>query len=66
VEVTINGATRELVNDCSVAELLHMLAVRAARVAVEVNEEVVARDTYADRRLTPGDRVEIVHFVGGG
>jgi len=64
--VTINGETRQLVDDCSVAELLRMLAVRAARVAVEVNEEVVARDRYADRRLTPGDRVEIVHFVGGG
>jgi sulfur carrier protein len=66
VEVTINGETRELVDDCSVAELLRTLAVPAARVAVEVNEDVVARDTYAERRLTPGDRVEIVHFVGGG
>ena len=64
--MTINGETRELVDGCSVAELLHLLTVRAARVAVEVNEEVVARDAYADRRLTPGDRVEIVHFVGGG
>ena len=64
--VTVNGEERALVDGLSIAALLRELAVRPGRVAVEVNEEVVPRDTYDARRLAPGDRVEIVHFVGGG
>ena len=50
----------------SIGDLLLSLDVRAGRVAVEVNEEVVPRAAFAERRLMPGDRVEIVNFVGGG
>jgi thiamine biosynthesis protein ThiS len=64
--VTVNGEERELTDGLSVAELLQALAVRPGRVAVEVNEAVVPRDAYGAHRLVPGDRVEIVHFVGGG
>jgi len=66
VQLTINGERRELADALSVGELLQTLALTASRVAVEVNEEVVPRGTYDDRRLAPGDRVEIVQFVGGG
>lgn len=64
--VTINGETHELADGVSVAELLGTLSVPRGRVAVEVNEEVLPRDSYGERRLADGDRVEIVHFVGGG
>ena len=64
--VTINGETREIADRSSVAELLETLAVSHRRVAVELNEEVVPRAEYAARRIANGDRVEIVHFVGGG
>jgi len=66
MQITINGEPRDLVESLSVEELLRTLAVPAGRVAVEVNEEVVAREAYAARRLAAGDRIEIVHFVGGG
>jgi sulfur carrier protein len=49
-----------------VAQLLEDMALTARRLAVEVNLEIVPRSTYADHRLRPGDRVEIVHAIGGG
>jgi sulfur carrier protein len=64
--ITLNGETHEIADRLSVAELLETLAVSNRRVAVEVNEEVVPRADYAARRIASGDRVEIVHFVGGG
>jgi thiamine biosynthesis protein ThiS len=66
VRVIVNGESRDLESDCSVAQLLTDLRLTAGRVAVEINEEVVPRDSYRARQLATGDRVEIVHFVGGG
>jgi thiamine biosynthesis protein ThiS len=66
VRITVNGESHELADAVSVDELLQDLRVPATRVAVEINEEVVPRDTYVERRVAAGDRVEIVHFVGGG
>jgi sulfur carrier protein len=66
MRVTVNGESRELDADCSVAALLQSLRLAAGRIAVEINEEVVPRDAYAERRVAAGDRIEIVHFVGGG
>ena len=66
MRVTVNGESRELETAASVAELLRELRVTAGRVAVEVNEEVVPRDAYGERRIAAGDRIEIVQFVGGG
>jgi sulfur carrier protein len=64
--VTVNGETREVADQLSLAELLETLAVAPGRIAVEVNEEVVPRQAYTARRIANGDRIEIVHFVGGG
>ncbi len=66
MRVTVNGEPRELDAPLSVAELLQSLRLPPGRIAVEINEEVVPRDAYAERRVASGDRIEIVHFVGGG
>lgn len=66
MRVFVNGESRELDAAFSVAELLQLLRLPPGRVAVEINEEVVAHNTYPARHLAAGDRVEIVHFVGGG
>ena len=66
MRVTLNGEQRELPEALTVAGLLAHLQVKAARVAVEVNETVVTKDRYETQRLSPGDSVEIVAFVGGG
>ena len=66
MQITVNGELRNVSERLTVADLLAQLDLTPARVAVEVNEEVVSRDAYARDTLAEGDRVEIVHFVGGG
>lgn len=66
MQVRINGELREIPEGTTVAGLLAHLGVKAARVAVELNEAVVTKDRYESQRIGPGDAVEIVAFVGGG
>ena len=66
IQVRLNGEHRELPDGLSVEGLLAHLQLKAARVAVEVNETVVTKDRYAAQRLSAGDSIEIVAFVGGG
>lgn len=66
VRILVNGEPKEIPSDTSVAALLDLLTIKEARVAVEVNLDVVRREQRASRVLKAGDRVEIVSFVGGG
>jgi thiamine biosynthesis protein ThiS len=66
LRVFINGESRELSGTPSLAELITQLDLPAARIAVELNRVVVRRSEWSDTVLHEGDRVEIVHFVGGG
>ncbi|GAB4488524.1 MAG: sulfur carrier protein ThiS [Thermodesulfovibrionales bacterium] len=66
MRLKINGEDKDGISATTVRELLDELAVTAARVAVEVNLQVVRRDEYETFRLHDGDTVEIVNFVGGG
>jgi thiamine biosynthesis protein ThiS len=50
----------------TLAALVEILGMKAVRVAVELNREIVPRDRWAETHLHDGDRLEIVHFVGGG
>lgn len=64
--VTLNGQPHVVAASASVAELLHQIGLDARKVAVERNEEIVPRSTYAQTLLAAGDAIEIVHFIGGG
>ncbi|HWP59017.1 MAG TPA: sulfur carrier protein ThiS [Candidatus Acidoferrales bacterium] len=64
--VQINGEERHVEPGVSIARLLEELGIRAARVVVELNRDVVAREAFATTTLKEGDKIEIVHFVGGG
>ncbi len=66
MKLSVNGNPVELPDGSTVTGLLAHLAIDAARVAIERNEEVVPRRTWAEARLHEGDQVEIVTFVGGG
>lgn len=66
MKIVLNGEEREVAEGITVAELLQELGVVRDRVAVEVNLQVVRRADHGERRLQAGDRVEVVHFVGGG
>ena len=64
--VTINGEPREVPAGITVAGLLRHMGLGADRVAVERNLEILPRARWDDTPVQPGDRYEIVHFVGGG
>jgi len=66
MQVTINGKTETLADGITVAELLAQLDLQPIRVAVEVNEDLVPRKTFAETPVRDGDQIEIVTFVGGG
>lgn len=62
----INGQTREFPDALTVAALVAQLGMKADRVAVELNLEILPRGSWEATHLKDGDRLEIVHFVGGG
>ena len=66
MQVYINGEARELSGPTSLAELITELDLPATRIAVELNLTVVRRNDWSTTVLQDGDRIEIVHFVGGG
>ena len=66
MKVFINGESRELSGTPSLAELITQLDLPATRIAVELNRAVVRRNDWSGTMLNEDDRVEIVHFVGGG
>jgi sulfur carrier protein len=65
MEITVNGEKKAL-NPVSILGLLQMLEIDPRRVAVELNLEILPKPDYETTTLQDGDRVEIVHFVGGG
>ena len=64
--VQINGESRELADRSRLSDLVRELSLEPARIAVEVNQKVIRREQWAEMPLGEGDRIEIVHFVGGG
>jgi thiamine biosynthesis protein ThiS len=66
MHLTINGEPRELERASTVAALVDVLGLDGRKVAVERNLEIVPRSQYLATELRDGDRIEIVHFIGGG
>lgn len=66
LRLCVNGETREFPNSLTVEHLLGLLSLDARKVAVERNLAIVPRSTYGQVDLKDGDRLEIVHFIGGG
>jgi sulfur carrier protein len=66
MEITLNGQAREFDAPLTIAALLAAAGWAERRVAVEVNREIVPRSAHATHALAAGDRVEIVHALGGG
>lgn len=66
MEIVLNGASREVPDGLTAAELVESLGLAGRRYAMEINGELVPRSAHPAHRLIPGDRVEIVHAVGGG
>jgi thiamine biosynthesis protein ThiS len=66
MKVQINGEPRDFNAPLTLAGLVDLLGMKTDRVAIELNRNIVARDQWPKTGLAEGDRLEIVHFVGGG
>jgi thiamine biosynthesis protein ThiS len=66
LQVELNGEPKELEEGATLSTLIEQLSLAPERVAVELNRDVVRRVDWPSTRLSEGDRVEVVHFVGGG
>jgi len=66
VTIHVNGESREVEGGLTVNGLLQHLGFPGDRVAVERNLDILPRNLWESTRIEPGDRFEIVHFVGGG
>ena len=66
MKLQINGEERSFEGNLTLAAVVEQLGVKADRVAIELNKIIVRRDAWAATKLRDGDRLEVVHFVGGG
>ena len=66
VTVHINGEKREFPDALTLTALVESLGMKGDRVAIELNLDIVPRDRWPSTELRDGDRLEVVHFVGGG
>ena len=67
MRVQINGEQREFPQpSLCLEELIEQLSLAPQRIAIEVNQQIIRRSDWATTKLNDGDRIEIVHFVGGG
>ncbi len=66
MRLIINGKEQSFSESLTLVELVEQLGMKGDRVAVELNREIVPRAEWPQTKLNDGDRLEIVHFVGGG
>jgi thiamine biosynthesis protein ThiS len=66
MKLQINGENRDFESSLTLTDLIERLGMKQDRVAVELNRDIVPREQWSETLLKEGDRLEIVHFVGGG
>ena len=65
-KIQLNGTSYEITTGTNLNELLNELKIKKNKVAIEVNGEIVEKNKYLNLILNKDDKVEIVHFIGGG
>lgn len=66
IEIQLNGEPKQVAPGSTIADLVSAEGLANRRVAVEVNLEIVPRSQYDRTAIAAGDRIEIVHAIGGG
>jgi len=66
LRIQVNGEAREVAETYSLTQLVADLSLKAEQIAIELNNTVVRRASWAETLLHADDKIEIVHFVGGG
>ena len=64
--VTINGETKEIGQEVNLSDLLKFFALPQEQIAIEVNKQVVRKKDWENIKINEADKIEIIHFVGGG
>lgn len=66
MKVFINGENKEFTNEINLSQLLKTLDLPTERIAIELNKDVVRKKDWQDTKVSDQDKIEIIHFVGGG
>lgn len=66
MQVSINGESQTYDHELSILELLELSGLTGKRIAVEINESIIPRSKHAETFIVEGDKVEIIHAIGGG
>jgi sulfur carrier protein len=66
MQIQVNGLAMEFGDGATVSDLIQRMELESKRLAVEVNENIVPRSEHTQFSLSEGDRVEVVHAIGGG
>lgn len=66
MNLIINGESKDVENAATLEDLVNLLGLPSERIAVELNLQVVRRIDWSKINLSEGDKLEIIHFVGGG
>ena len=65
-KIQLNGSPYVINNETNLNQLLNKLRIQKNKVAIEINGVIVEKNKYPKVILNKGDKVEIVHFIGGG
>ncbi len=66
IKIKINGEIKSVIQDTKLSELLKHLKIPLNKVAIELNEEIADKKKISKIKLKKNDKIEIVHFIGGG
>ncbi len=66
MQISVNGEARDIDDGLTLAALLEQLELAGKRIAVERNEAIIPRARHAETVLEDGDKIEIIHAIGGG
>ena len=66
IKIKVNGKIKSIIEDYKLIELLKVLKIPLKKVAIELNEEIIDKKKINKIKLKKNDKIEIVHFIGGG
>lgn len=66
MQIIVNGEPQDVLEELTAAQLVENMNITGQRIAMEVNLEIVPRSSYTEYTFKTGDKIEIVHAVGGG
>lgn len=64
--IVVNGNQTDIPDSSTISDVISLLGLKSERVAVELNKKIVRRAEWGSTTIAEGDRLEVVHFVGGG